>query len=180
MFTSIDAYLNYFEGAHRRSVRDVAALPAEAASYKPETGEGENAWPIGEIVRHMAGARLYFVRAFRGEGWYFSDDIRDIKSQDDWVPCLEESANLVVERLSGTPPEWLTRKIEMIDTPRALSGWRILMMNLEHEVHHRSQIDTYAGLQGWKVPHIYGRSAEEVGLQRERQKQRHGEPESSN
>jgi uncharacterized damage-inducible protein DinB len=170
MFTSIDAYLNYFEGAHKRSVRDVSALPAVAASYEPEAGEGEKAWGIGEIVRHMAGARLYFVRAYRNEGWYFSDELRQAEAQADWVPCLEDSANLVIERLSGTPADWLTRKIGMIDTDRSLSGWRILMMCLEHEVHHRSQIDTYAGLQGWDVHHIYGRSAEQVGLERERQK----------
>lgn len=170
MFTSIDAYINYFEGAHKRSVRDVSALPPAAASYMPESGEGEKAWGIAEIVRHMAGARLYFTRAYRDEGWYFSDDLRQTEAQEDWVPCLEESANLVVERLSGTPAEWLTRKIKMIDTDRSLSGWRILMMNLEHEVHHRSQIDTYAGLQGWDVPHIYGRSSEQVGYERKRQK----------
>lgn len=173
MFTGIDAYLNYFEGAHRRTVRDVSALPPEAAQYTPAAGQGENAWGIGEIVRHMAGARLYFVRAYRGEGWYFSDELMDTDSYDSWVPCLEQSAKLVIERLSDTPSEWLTRKIQMIDTDRALSGWRILMMNLEHEVHHRSQIDTYAGLKGWDVPQIYGRSAEEVGWQRERQKRLH-------
>lgn len=170
MFTDIGAYINYFEGAHRRTVRDVSALPPEAVSYMPETGEGENAWGIAEIVRHIAGARLYFTRAYRDEGWFFSDELREVEAQSDWAPCLDQSANLVVERLSGTPADWLTRKIQMIDTDRALSGWRILMMCLEHEVHHRSQIDTYAGLQGWDVPHIYGRSAEQVGLERQRQK----------
>jgi uncharacterized damage-inducible protein DinB len=40
----------------------------------------------------------------------------------------------------------------MIDTPGSLSGWRILMMMLEHEVHHRSQIDTYAGLRVGRCP----------------------------
>ena len=25
-------------------------------------------------------------------------------------------------------------------------------------MHHRSQIDAYAGLQGWNVPKIYGRT----------------------
>ncbi len=61
----------------------------------------------------------------------------------------------------------------MLDTDGALSGWRLLMMMLEHEIHHRSQVDTYAGLQGWPVPDIYGRSAEQVGLQRERQRELH-------
>ena len=32
------------------------------------------------------------------------------------------------------------------------SGWRILIMLFEQEVHHRSQIDTYAGRAGWDVP----------------------------
>ncbi len=178
MFTSIDAYLRYFDGVHRRSLRDISALPPEAEAYKPPTqtgrpGDGENAWSIGEIVRHMAGARLYFARAYRGEGWVFEYPLRHTESQADWLPCLEEAAAEFRRRLEATPTEWLTRKIQMIDTDGELSGWRILMMCLEHEVHHRSQIDTYAGLQGWDVPHIYGRSAEQVGAQRERQKQLH-------
>jgi len=63
--------------------------------------------------------------------------------------------------------------VRMIDTAGELSGWRILIMCLEHEVHHRSQIETYAGLQGWPVMDIYGRSAEQVGAQRERQRGLH-------
>src|SRR5262249_31212962 len=58
--------------------------------------------------------------------------------------------------------EWLTRRIEMVDRPGTLPGWRLLMMMLEHEVHHRSQIDTYAGLQGWPVPQIFERAFESI------------------
>jgi uncharacterized damage-inducible protein DinB len=50
----------------------------------------------------------------------------------------------------------------MIDSEGELSGWRVLMMMVEHDIHHRSQIDTYAGLNGWPVPDIYGRSAETI------------------
>ena len=50
----------------------------------------------------------------------------------------------------------------MVDTPGTLPGWRLLMMMLEHEVHHRSQIDTYAGLQGWPVPQIFERTFESI------------------
>ncbi len=173
MFTDIEAFLKYFDGVHGRSLRDVAALPPQAVTYRPATGEGEGAWSIGEIVRHMAGSRLYFSRAYRGEGWVFEYPLHAVTSQADWLPCLEEAAEEFRRRLQGTPAEWLTRRIQMIDTEGTLSGWRILMMCLEHEVHHRSQIDTYAGLQGWPVPHIYGRSAEQVGLERERQRRLH-------
>ena len=175
MFTEIDAYLRYFDSAHRRTVRDIRALGEGAEAYRPETGEGESAWGITDIVRHMAGSRLYFSRAYRGEGWVFDGPLRAVNSREDWVPVLEESAEEFRKRLEGTPREWLERKVQMIDTDGALAGWRILMMCLEHEVHHRSQIDTYAGLQGWDVPHIYGRSAEQVGLERERQLRLRGE-----
>jgi uncharacterized damage-inducible protein DinB len=174
MFTAVGAFLRYFDSVHRRTVRDVAALPPEAAAYKPRTGDGENAWSIAEIVLHIAGARLYFSRAYRGEGWIYDGPTRRINSQDDWVPCLEEAAEEFRRRLEGTPRQWLERRVQMIDTDGRLSGWRILMMCLEHEVHHRSQINTYAGLQGWQAPHIYGRSAEQVGLERERQRRLHG------
>ena len=173
MITDIASFLRYFEAVHRRTVRDVAVLPPEAEAYRPATGEGENAWSINDIVRHVAGSRLYFARAYRGEGWLFHDALRPVSSQADWVPCLEEAAAEFRRRLEGTPDEWLTRRVPMIDSEGSLSGWRILMMCLEHEVHHRSQIDTYAGLQGWDPPHIYGRSAEQVGLQRERQRRLH-------
>jgi hypothetical protein len=42
--------------------------------------------------------------------------------------------------------------------PAAAETWR-------HDVHHRSQIDTYAGIAGWPVQQIFGRTAEQVGLQ---------------
>ena len=58
----------------------------------------------------------------------------------------------------------------MIDTDGALSGWRVLMMVLEHEVHHRSQIDTYAGLEQWEVPQIFDRYREQVELLQEEQR----------
>lgn len=173
MFTSIDAFLKYFDGAHRRSVRDIAALPPEADAYQPPQGEGETGWPIGALVRHMAGARMYFARAYRGEGWVFDHPVRPVNTQDDWIPCLEESARDFADRLRDTPPEWLERRVQMIDTDGTLAGWRILMMCLEHEVHHRSQIDTYAGLNGWDPPQIYGRSAEQVGLERDNQLAKH-------
>ena len=173
MITDIDAFLRYFDAVHRRALRDIGALPPEAERWAPSVGEGENAWSIGEIVRHIAGTRMYFARAYRGEGWIADWEVPITESQSSWLPALKASAAEFHRRLEGTPPEWLTRKVQMLDTDGALSGWRLLMMMLEHEIHHRSQIDTYAGLQGWPVPDIYGRSAEQVGLQRERQRELH-------
>src|SRR2546428_12307834 len=130
MFTDIKTFLRYFDGVHRRALRDIGALPREAESYRPETGEGEGAWSIGELVRHMAGSRLYFARAYRGEGWVFDYPLRDCGSQTDWLTCLEESMAECRRWLEGTSSNCLSRKIRMLDTGGRISGWCVLLMCL--------------------------------------------------
>ena len=162
MITDIASYLRFFDSVRRRTERDVAALPPEAAAWRPPPIGGEAGWGIGDIVGHIGGSRLYFASAYRDEGWITVPPESDRADPRTWLPWLQSSAERFVALVRDTPDEWLTRRIEMIDTPGSLSGRRILMMMLEHEVHHRSQIDTYAGLQGWPVPDIFGRSAEGV------------------
>lgn len=176
MITDIASYLRFFDSVRRRTERDVAALPPSAAAWRPPAVDGEAGWRIGQIVGHLGTSRLYFASAYRGEGWVSTRPDVDPDDQRTWLPWLDASATRFAALLTNTPDDWLTRRIEMIDTPGgALSGWRILMMMLEHEVHHRSQIDSYAGLQGWPVPDIFGRSAETIaGLQpAQRAKHRH-------
>jgi uncharacterized damage-inducible protein DinB len=172
MITSIDAFLRYFDAVNRRAMRDVGALPPEADGWKPETGEGEKAWSINGIVGHMASSRLYFASAYRGEGWIFPQPM-DVNRRDLWLPALEASATKFRRLLEGTPDAWLERKVDLIDSDGAISGWRVLMMMTEHDIHHRSQIDTYSGINGWEVPHIYGRSAEQVGEQQSAQRSKY-------
>ncbi len=172
MISSITAFVRYFDAVHRRAARDIGALPPEADNWAPPYGEGENAWSINTLVGHMAGSRLYFVNAYRGEGW-ISPSPPDVSRRDLWVAALDEGARLLRAMLEGTPDEWLGRKVAMIDSDGALSGWRVLMMMVEHDIHHRSQIDTYAGMNGWAVPDIYGRSAETIGSLQESERAKH-------
>jgi hypothetical protein len=48
----------------------------------------------------------------------------------------------------------------------------MLMMRVEHEIHHWSQIATYAGLNGWEVAQVFGRDNEWVVAQRDEQVER--------
>jgi len=174
MITDMAAYLRFFDTVRRRTERDVAALPPAAAAWRPRAGEGEAGWSIGQIVTHIGGTRLYFASAYRNEGWLWAKEEMNPDDQRTWLPWLEASAARFVALLKDTPDAWLTRGIEMIDTPgRTLSGWRLLMMMLEHEVHHRSQIDTYAGLEGWPVPDIFGRSAESITALQDAERAKH-------
>jgi uncharacterized damage-inducible protein DinB len=169
---SIESFLRYLDAVNRRAVRDVAALPAAADGWTPERGEGEGAWSINQLVGHLAVSRLYFASAYRGEGW-ITPSAPDVSRREYWVPAIEESARQLHAALEGTPDAWLQRKVSMIDSDGALSGWRVLMMMVEHDIHHRSQIDTYAGMNGWDVPDIYGRSAERIGSMQGEQRARY-------
>jgi uncharacterized damage-inducible protein DinB len=177
VISTVREFLAYFDAVNRRAMRDVAALPAEADGWAPSRlsatpGEGENSWSINVLIGHMAGSRLYFASAYRGEGW-ISPLPPDISRREFWVAALDESGRQLHAALEGTPDDWLHRKVAMIDTDAALSGWRVLMMMAEHDIHHRSQIDTYAGINGWPVPDIYGRSAETIGSLQDSQRAKH-------
>lgn len=177
MISSMREFLAYFDGVQKRARRDVAALPAAAESWRPPAGEGEKAWDIRQLVAHMAGGRLYFAHAYRDEGWVYDPWPTPLTDRASWLAALDQSAATFRSLLAETPDDWLRRKIDAIDTPGLqLSGWRLLLMMVEHDVHHRSQIDTYAGLNGWDVPQIFDRRAEEVLAQRDAQLRRHAAP----
>jgi uncharacterized damage-inducible protein DinB len=173
MIGSIDAFLRYFDAVQRRAIRDIAALPQAADGWTPPAGEGEKAWNVNKIVGHICGSRLYFASAYLGNGWV-SPRPPDVSTRDRWLPALEASAVALRERLAGTPDAWLERKVPLIDSEGELSGWRILMLMMEHDIHHRSQLDTYAGLNGWDVPDIYGRSAETILTLQPAERAKHG------
>lgn len=174
MIKSMPEFLRYFDTVHRRAMRDIAALPAAADGWTPGAGQGEGAWSINVLVGHMAGARLYFASAYRGEGW-ISPPPPDTSRRERWLPELDLSAQQLVAALENTPGDWLSRRVSMIDSGGSLSGWRVLMMMVEHDIHHRSQIDTYAGMNGWDVPDIYGRSAETIGSLQDSERAKHGD-----
>ena len=162
MLTDVDAFVRYFETVHRRTVRDVAALPREAAAWRAPGELGEGLWSLGDIVGHIAAARYLFAGAFTGDGWHLPERAFDPRDQAAWVPELEAAAAWLRERLAGAPAAWLERRVESMDQTGQLAGWRILLLLVEHEVHHRSQLDTYAGLAGWPVPDLFGMSFEQV------------------
>lgn len=168
MISDAASFLRYFEGVHSRTVRDVSALPEEAEAWRPPPQEGEAGWGVPEIVRHIAEARLFFASAYTGRGWVWDAWPDPVDRKETWLPALERSLDRFAEALRDTPEGWLGRRIELIGGEgREVSGWRVLMMMAEHEVHHRSQLATYAGLNGWPVHQLFGRNNEWVVAQRE-------------
>ena len=176
MIADVASFLRYFEGIHARTVRDVGVLPREAESWRPPpSDDAEASWGVPEIVRHIAEARRFFTSAFLGKGWVWDDWPEQLGSRESWVPALDASRDEVVAALGNAPEERLSARVEAIaGEGRPLSAWRLLMMMTEHEVHHRSQIETYAGLNGWPVNQIFGRTNEWVVAQRDSERETPG------
>ena len=101
MITDPDAYLRYFDSIHRRTLRDVAALPPAAETWAPPAGEGEQGWSIFQIVQHIAESRLYFAKAYRGEGWIYNWPAPITEEQATWLPALEAAAKEFQLRIEG-------------------------------------------------------------------------------
>ena len=161
MISSMDSFLRYFRGVQQRTARDVALLPGDVATWRPASPGDDVAWDIDRIVEHIAASRLMFANVYCGDGWLILDE-PVTGGPEGWQPALEASAAALDARLRATPDEWLSRRVGLPYRAGDIAGWRILMLMTEHEIHHRSQLATYAGLNGWPVADLFGRSYEEL------------------
>jgi len=74
----------------------------------------------------------------------------------------DEKFRAIAERMhSALPDARLHEKVEDLEGGR-VSVWRFLMAMVEHEVHHRSQLDSWLALAGTEPPQIYGYRMEDV------------------
>ncbi len=169
VIADLQSFVRYFEGVHGRTARDVGSLPEEAESWRPPPSKDQEAsWGVPQIVKHIAEARLFFAGAFLGEGWVWDQWPDPVERKDEWLAALEKSFGAFSARVSDVQADRLGEKVDPIAKEgRPLSAWRLLMMMVEHEVHHRSQLETYAGLNGWPVNQTFGRTNEWVVSQRE-------------
>src|SRR2546426_10440826 len=115
MITDIASYLRFFDTVRRRTDRDVAALPAEAAAWRPPAIDGEAGWSIGDIVGHIGGSRLYFPRPYRGEGWITTSAEGDRADPRTRLPRLRSAGGRFCAPGRGPPPEVLTPPVATND-----------------------------------------------------------------
>ena len=77
--------------------------------------------------------------------------------------ALDASARRVSSLLNEADDARLAARVPSFEDPAvSIAGWRLLMMMAEHDIHHRSQIMTYAGINRWPVQQVFGRTYEEV------------------
>lgn len=157
MITSVAGFVRYFDGVRRRTVVAVDRVGPLLAGFKPKSDE----WTCAEIVRHISGAEKFFVTKVVDDR--FTTDL-EIGPGEAWHVTrarLDDVHRAEMNRLGSLPDARLGQKVPDLDGGR-VSAWRFLMAMVEHEVHHRSQLDSWLALAGAEAPQIYGYKMEDV------------------
>jgi uncharacterized damage-inducible protein DinB len=150
--------VKYFEGVRRRTVTAVDRVTPALVDWTPRPAE----WTCAQIVRHLIGAEQFFVTKVVEDR--FTGDRLDPGPAEPWETTrarLESGHRDQMARLAAVADRRLSERVEDLEGGR-LSTWRFLMAMVEHEVHHRSQLDAWLALAGTEPPQIYGYTMEEA------------------
>lgn len=158
MIENVEAYIGYLEAVRRRTVAFCRAIPEERADWAPRPGE----LSFGDLVRHLAASEQMFVGVAASGRWSYPGHERELApTLADALAYLETAHTSALAALAALSPAALQETRPAIDG-RPIKVWRILMLLVEHEVHHRSQIASYLSELGVEPPQIYGLHLEQV------------------
>ena len=157
MLTSVGEFVKYFEGVRRRTRTAIDRVTPALADFRPCTSE----WTCAEIVRHLAGAERFFVTKVLEDRFTTDLDLGPATTWEVTRADMEATHRDAMTRLSALEDAALSRKVADLDGGH-VSAWRFLMAMVEHEVHHRSQLDSWLALAGAEAPQLYGYRMEDV------------------
>lgn len=158
MIHEIKEYVKYLDGVHKRTMQYVKAIPEELLDWKPS----EDKFSIGDLLRHIASARLMFLDIFEHGSWtYAGHDTSKGSSLEDISHYLESCQIKLTEGLLKLGNDLLSNKVLTLHG-HEVSAWRILLSMAEHEIHHRGQISTYLQMNKMEPPQIFGLKIEQV------------------
>ena len=157
MIVSVAEFVRYFDGVRRRTLAAVARVTPETAAYRPREAE----WTCGQIVQHIAGSERFFVTKVVEDRFTTDLDVVPFEAWDLTRAALDAVHRVEMARLEALPDAKLREKVSDLEGG-TVSAWRFLMAMVEHEVHHRSQLDAWLALAGTEPAQIYGYRMEDV------------------
>lgn len=156
MAVEFDWLIGYVERVHDRTYEAVALVTDDLAGWRPPHG----GWSIGEMVTHIANARLMNAGNILGRGFSYAGH----------EPPPRATAQVLRRHLEFTSTrtlEWL-RQARLDGAASTLAGDTVPAYMpvfgglIEHEVHHRSQLCEYLAMAGVEPPPLYGLHEEDL------------------
>jgi uncharacterized damage-inducible protein DinB len=152
-------FLDYWEKIRQRTLKVVAAIPADKFDWAYQEGK----FSFADIIRHLATIERYMYgenvqlkpSRYPGHGKELADGPENVLA---FMNLLHGESMAIFSALTESD---LNRKCV---TPGGspITVWKWLRAMVEHEVHHRAQIYVYLGMLGIPTPPLYGLRSEEV------------------
>lgn len=152
-------FVDYWRGVRQRTRRLVLLIPADRLESVPAAGR----WSLGDLVRHLAAIeRWMYGENVQGRPSRYPGHTQDLAHGLDQVTGYLDSMHQESCIIFGalTPEQLAGKTVTPAGTPITTFKW--LRAMVEHEAHHRGQIQLLLGLLGIKTPQIFGLTEEEV------------------
>ena len=158
MIQNISSFITYFESIRRRTLNYIRVIPADRLGWSAKPGE----FTCAELLRHIIATESLFVGTVVTGRWkYPGHKCEPSDTLDSLLATMEANHRQAMESLAKLDDAVLLESRPTLKgTP--VKAWRILMMMVEHEIHHRSQLAMYLTLIGVEPLHIYGLGVEDV------------------
>lgn len=160
MLHDMQAFLDYFAGVRRRTRRFIRAVPPDHIDWALAEGE----FTCGDIIRHLAATEQMFVGVVVDERWSYPGHEREHHpTLDAAVNHLNATHETAMQRLQAAGSVVLQQPRPSLQGPETpLPAWQVLLLMVEHEIHHRSQLATYLTLLHIPPPQLYGTGVEDL------------------
>ncbi|MBN1431038.1 MAG: DinB family protein [Anaerolineae bacterium] len=158
MITDIEEFIKSFHGQRRRTQWVVDAVPLEKTQWRPWPGELSPA----EIICRIAAGHLMYAGAIAIGIWEVDEYEISATTWNEALSYFHHKTEEALDLLRPLPNSILKAKCSRPDDNIPTTAWRFLLAMLEHEIHHRSQLNTYLMLMNVRQPNLGGITIETV------------------
>ena len=158
MLNNVEAFIRFFHGQRRRTRWVIDVFPEERSAWSPWPGE----MTVAEVLCHIAAAHLMYATAIAYGRWEVEDYEQKATS---WVGALayfEQKTEEALDLIRDLPNRVLSEERRRPEENIAVPVWRLMMLMLEHEIHHRAQLESYLMLCNLRQPRMGALSVQEV------------------
>ncbi len=151
MLNDVEAFIRFFHGQRRRTQWVVDVFPEERASWSPWPGE----MSVAEILCHVAAAHMMYATVIADNRWEIDDYGAAATSWKSATAYFDEKTEQALDLIRDLPDRALTEERRRpSDASLSIPIWRLMMLMIEHEIHHRAQLESYLMLCNLRQPRL--------------------------
>lgn len=158
MINSVQNFVDYFSSVRKRTLNFARLIPEDKLDWSPKAGE----FTCADIVRHLAAGEKMFIGVVTQGKWKYDGHEGKQATLAELLAELDQAHAEAMDALKSLPDAELNQPRPAFEGKLPIKAWRWLMVMVEHEIHHRSQLASYLMLMGITPPHLTGIGVEDL------------------